>query len=82
MAMVSYQHMAQRMDLAVSSFCETLQSFVPMDDATAKKVLAYYVKCRLVKRDIAQGKYHVVHGALLDVDTIKKAMSLVCKQPT
>lgn len=76
---VSYQHMAQRMDLAVSSFCETLQSFVPMDNATARKVLAYYIKLRLVKRDLAQGKYHVVHGALFDVDTIKKAVSLVCK---
>lgn len=82
MVMVSYQNMAARMDRAVSSFCETLQSIVPMDDATAKKVLAYYVKHRLVKRDIAQGRYHIVHGAFFDVDVIKKAVVLVCKQST
>lgn len=77
MSAVSYQNMAKRMDNAIVSFCETLQSFVPMDDATAKKVLAYYVKHRLVKRDLALGKYHVIHGAFLDVDTIKKAIVLV-----
>lgn len=59
------------------AFNNKLKEIHHMSDDTTSKVIAYYVKHRLVKFDALHGSYHVKHGAYLDKSTIEHCESLV-----
>lgn len=70
------KNMAARMDLAEDRFLEQLVNMGGIDNDGARRVLAYYRKNRLVKRDAVGGTITVKHGALLDRDVIQRAAAL------
>jgi len=71
-----FRNMAARLDNAEDNFIKTLQSRVSISKADAKQVLGYYVKHRLVKRDLVNCTYTVKHGSFLEPDVILRAVRL------
>lgn len=66
----------KRMADAEINFIKTLQELGNISEEDAIKVFNYYLKHKLIKRDVAAGKYNVKHGAYLDPEIIKKAVSM------
>lgn len=67
---------AERMVQAQTSFIETLSSLGGITKEEAGKVFALYLKRKVIKRDLAMGRYNAVHGAYLDRENIQHALTL------
>lgn len=72
----SFRDMAVRAVNAEKAFIEVLVALGGITDEQAQKVLAYYVKHKLVKLSIGVGAYNVKHSAFLDRDVIQRAVEL------
>jgi hypothetical protein len=73
----SFKDMAQRYVNGENRFVGYVMQSTGTDTATARKVLAYYRKHKLVRIDAVSGDFSVPHGALLDVSSIRKCVDLV-----
>jgi hypothetical protein len=69
--------MGKRMADAELNFIETLKELGKITQEQAEKVFDYYLKHKLIKRDVAMGKYNVKNGAYLDKEVIERAAQLV-----
>ena len=72
----SFEDMATRMVNAEKAFVITLIALGDITKEEAVKVMAYYVKHKLVKLHVGIGAYTVKHGAFLDRDVIQRAVEL------
>ena len=66
--------LAQRQVDAANKFIEYCQEHAKLGRDDAKKVLAYYLKHKLMKLDSVTGDFKVKHGAYLDADVLKRAV--------
>jgi hypothetical protein len=66
----------KRMADAEINFISILKELGGINQQEAEKVFAYYLKHKLIKREIGIGKYTVKNGAYLDPETIKRAVEL------
>ena len=66
---------AQRAENADRAFVAVLMTAGDICEADAEKVAAYYRKHRITKRDWGGGVVSVTHGAFLDRDVIRKAVT-------
>ena len=73
--MDSIEAIAQRMDNAHQWLVDTLKEHGAGD--YAEEVAHYYIKEKIVKRDLHINSYKFIHGAFLDSDVIKRAVELV-----
>lgn len=64
---------ARRLDQGIQNFVEILMTMGDIDEKTARKVLAYYMKHKLVKQELTSGRISPKHGAYLDKATIQQA---------
>jgi hypothetical protein len=69
----STRALAQRLVRAETAFLAMCKERAGLSDAEAKIVLRFYLKKKLMKLDAIMGTYHVKHGALLDISTLKAA---------
>lgn len=73
----SFEDIATRIVNAENDFAETLMSFGKVDEATARKITAFYLKKKLAKLDVGIGRISVKHGAYLDARAIANAAAIV-----
>ncbi len=66
--------MAQRLVNAENSFIECVRRDTGFTQEQAEKVLAFYVKHKLMKLDAVDGRFYVKHGAYLDSDVLRRAL--------
>jgi RNase adaptor protein for sRNA GlmZ degradation len=76
--MDSIEAIAQRMDNAHQWLVDTLKEQGAGD--YAEEVAHYYIKEKIVKRDLHVNSYKFSHGVFLDSDVIKRAVELVKKE--
>ena len=60
---------------AAKSFLECVTE-AGLSAADAERVLAYYLKHKLVKLGANDGQFHVKHGSLMDAECFRKAADL------
>jgi len=73
--MDSIEAIAQRMDNAHQWLVDTLKQHGAGD--YAEEVAQYYIKEKIVKRDVHVNSYKFLHGAFLDSNVIERAVELV-----
>ena len=67
--------MATRLVNAERRFLAYATETAGCTDAQAERILAYYLKHKLVKLDAVDGQFHVKHGVLLDADVMRNAIT-------
>ncbi len=72
----SFQDMAHRADEAHRSLVETIANLGAINTNEAERVAAFYIKNKLVKRNLAMSRYDVKHGAYYDRRAILRAVEL------
>ena len=77
MAVNSFQAMAQRLDDAARAFIDHVVDVTGCADTTAFDVLCYFQKHKLVRLSVANGRFYVKHGRLLEKDVLDKACRIV-----
>jgi hypothetical protein len=73
----SFEAIAFRIVDAENNFAETLMNLGGVDETTARKITALYLKKKLAKLDVGNGRIHVKHGAFLDARAIANAAKMV-----
>ena len=68
---------AHRIEAAKTNFDEIIMNITGCKRKTAIKVTGYYLKHKIAKLDPVVGKINVKHGAFLDEDTLRNAISAV-----
>jgi hypothetical protein len=68
--------LAARQDAALQNFRDYLLSKVPMSKTVLDRVVAYYLKHRLIRLDPHVGQFHAKHGAYLDKEAIKACIDI------
>lgn len=66
--------LAERQIEAGNKFIEYCQTTAKLSKTEAQKVLAYYLKHKLMKLDAVTGDFKVKHGAYLDADVLQRAV--------
>lgn len=69
------QAVAQRAVNADKWLVDTLAELAGISIADAQKAAAYYVKHRIVKRDLAMSRYQFSAGVFTEADVIRRAVS-------
>lgn len=69
------KNMAQRIVNAERGMVDTLRQLGNISEVEALRVFAYYRKHKLIKLDPVGGTYHVKHGAFMDRDVIRRAVT-------
>ena len=67
--------LADRQIAAGNKFLDYCEKHAKLSRADAKKVLAYYLKHKLMKLDSVTGDFKVKHGAYLDADVLQRAVN-------
>lgn len=75
MTTAHYQDIARRIVEGDRNFAETLAERGGLDAATATRLVAFYLKHKLAKRQLGIGRISVVHGALLNPQTISNLVA-------
>jgi hypothetical protein len=73
----AFKAIAQRYVNAENRFTDYVKQATGTDDATARKVLAYYRQHKIVKLDAVSGTFSVPHGALLEAATLRNCIAVV-----
>lgn len=66
----------QRITNATESFIEWCAEFGGFTRDEAIKILNVYVKAKAVKLNVAMGRYDFKHGAYVDVEVMKRALTV------
>ncbi len=66
---------ASRMESARENFIETAMELGDIDAAEATRLFGLYKKHRVIKLDLAMGRYTVKHGGWLDRQTIRDILA-------
>ena len=69
-----FRQIAERIATAENSLIATLTECGKISEGEATRVAAYYKKHRLVKLDLTNQRYNVVHGGLLERNIIRVAV--------
>jgi hypothetical protein len=69
------KEVGQRMAQAEISFVEMVQEMLGCSQEDAYKVFDRYLKERIIKRDLAMGRYNVKHGVFLEPDVMRNAIA-------
>lgn len=72
---VSAQHVAQRINNARVGLIETLSDIASITPAEAEKAAAYYIRHKIVKLDVAMGRYQLSAGVFADAEVIRRAVA-------
>lgn len=70
-----FEAMAIRMWNAEVAFVETVCRITGITETQAKKVLAVYLKVKVIKLDAVNGVYKIKHGAFYEADVIMRAVN-------
>ena len=73
----AFKAIAQRYVNAENRFTDYVKQATGTDDATARKVLAYYRQHKIVKLDAVSGDFSVSHGIMLAADTLRNCIAKV-----
>ena len=68
--------LVERQQAAGNKFIDYCMEHAKLDRKEAEKVLAYYVKHKLVKLDAVTGQFHVKHGQFLDSCVLRRAVDM------
>lgn len=74
--MNSYEALATRQVNAIHSFCQYVQEQTGCTEEQATHVYDVFRKERVLKIDPVNGTWNVKHGAFLDLDVLKRAITL------
>jgi hypothetical protein len=70
------KNVGKRLADAELNFIQNLKDLGEINQEEAEKVFDYYLKHKLIKRDMAIGRYIVKNGAYLDKEVIQRAASI------